>query len=118
MSEARSQDQPTVEATPDVMSHSDAPTTSDQESGNDTPQKPAKKPPGPYTGDGPIPGFYDEPSTSESSSSAAGPSNVLTSPETAAEPLPAEVDAEEKWWDLKMSWSGKIYDIRIGSNDL
>lgn len=36
--------------------------------------------------------------------------------EVSAVPLAEEVD--EEWWDLKMQWGGKVYDIRVGGNDM
>ena len=41
-------------------------------------------------------------------------------PDVVAVPLPT-VDGggkEEKWYKYKMSWSGKVYDIEVGANDL
>ena len=35
-----------------------------------------------------------------------------------AVPLPEEVEEKEEWFNLKMSWSGKIYDLRVGGNDM
>jgi hypothetical protein len=40
-------------------------------------------------------------------------------PEIIAIPLPMVDDGEdERWFKYKMSWSGKIYDIEVGANDL
>lgn len=36
--------------------------------------------------------------------------------EVSTVPLAEEVD--EEWWDLKMQWGGKVYDIRVGGNDM
>ena len=41
-------------------------------------------------------------------------------PDVVAVPLPT-VDGggnQEKWYKYKMSWSGKVYDIEVGANDL
>jgi len=56
------------------------------------------------------------------SEAQAGPSEPehLT-PEVVAIPLPMvdEVEGQdERWFIYKMSWSGKIYDIDVGANDL
>jgi hypothetical protein len=34
-----------------------------------------------------------------------------------AEPLPEE-EAAEEWWDLKMIWCGRTYEMRVGANDM
>jgi hypothetical protein len=41
-------------------------------------------------------------------------------PDVVAIPLPTVDDEgkEEKWYKYKMSWSGKVYDIEVGANDL
>jgi hypothetical protein len=41
-------------------------------------------------------------------------------PDVVAIPLPTVDDEgkEEKWYTYKMSWSGKVYDIEVGANDL
>jgi ubiquitin-like domain-containing CTD phosphatase 1 len=45
--------------------------------------------------------------------------NGNTSPIIQAIPLPLdELEVEEEWWDLKMSWSGKVYDLKVGGNDM
>ncbi|KAK1925545.1 HAD-like domain-containing protein [Papiliotrema laurentii] len=41
-------------------------------------------------------------------------------PITMAVPLPTDeglIETEE-WWELKMSWSGKIYEVKVASNDM
>ena len=42
------------------------------------------------------------------------------SPVVAAVPLPDETvtEKDEEFWDLKMSWSGKVYEMRVGANDM
>lgn len=59
------------------------------------------------------------------SSSSNGNSNKeerdkgLETPVSVAVPLPVEeLEEEEEWWDLKMSWSGKIFDMKVASNDM
>ena len=49
-----------------------------------------------------------------------GKRKELDTPVVMAVPLPTEGmnEEEEEWWDLKMSWSGKIYDIKVASNDM
>ncbi|ODN95211.1 HAD hydrolase, family IIID [Cryptococcus wingfieldii CBS 7118] len=32
-------------------------------------------------------------------------------------PVPLAEESEE-WWDLKMQWGGKVFDIRVGGNDM
>lgn len=39
-------------------------------------------------------------------------------PVAMAIPLPTEIEETEQWWDLKMTWSGKIYEMRVGGNDM
>lgn len=38
------------------------------------------------------------------------------SPKVSTVPLAEETD--EEWWDLKMQWGGKVYDIHVGGNDM
>ncbi|OWZ65226.1 HAD hydrolase, family IIID [Cryptococcus neoformans] len=38
------------------------------------------------------------------------------SPQVSTVPLAEEAD--EEWWDLKMQWGGKVYDIHVGGNDM
>ena len=38
------------------------------------------------------------------------------SPQVSTVPLAEETD--EEWWDLKMQWGGKVYDIHVGGNDM
>ena len=43
------------------------------------------------------------------------------SPILAAIPLPTdeiEIEGKEEWYSLRMSWSGKIYDLKVGANDM
>ena len=43
------------------------------------------------------------------------------SPTLAAIPLPSdniESESDEDWYNLRMSWSGKIYPIKVGANDM
>ncbi len=43
------------------------------------------------------------------------------SPVLAAIPLASdevEVEAKEEWYHLRMSWSGKIYELKVGANDM
>ncbi|ORX40043.1 HAD-like domain-containing protein [Kockovaella imperatae] len=37
-----------------------------------------------------------------------------------AVPLPETLmpETNEEWWDLKMSWSGKLFEIKVASNDM
>lgn len=32
--------------------------------------------------------------------------------------VPVAEEVDEEWWDLKMQWGGKVYDIRVGGNDM
>jgi hypothetical protein len=126
MSDTRSQEQPTVEAIPDIVSHEDAtPTSEGTGNASSQPFREDKEKPGndaPATPE-PVAGTSTAPSSTAQSTSPSPPSpsessDTLSSPELATIPLPVEVDADEKWWDLRMSWSGKTYDIKVGSNDL
>lgn len=62
--------------------------------------------------------------TGESTSTSAGLDDAQVgadgSPLQVAVALPDEVDTEgkEEFWDLKMSWSGKMFEMRVGSNDM
>ncbi|WWD18485.1 HAD hydrolase, family IIID [Kwoniella shandongensis] len=40
------------------------------------------------------------------------------SPTFTAVPLTEELEIKEEWWELKMSWSGKTFDLRVGGNDM
>ncbi|WVQ96670.1 HAD hydrolase, family IIID [Kwoniella sp. CBS 9459] len=44
--------------------------------------------------------------------------NDDASPAVQAVPLAEEIDVSEEWWDLKMTWSGKTFDLRVGGNDM
>jgi ubiquitin-like domain-containing CTD phosphatase 1 len=46
------------------------------------------------------------------------PASGEISPLIEAIPLPDEIEVAEEWWDLKMSWSGKVYDLKVGGNDM
>ncbi|WVQ85088.1 HAD hydrolase, family IIID [Cryptococcus sp. DSM 104549] len=39
-------------------------------------------------------------------------------PIVAAVPLAEEVEVTEEWWDLRMQWSGKTFELKVGGNDL
>jgi len=43
-----------------------------------------------------------------------------TSPVVMAVSLPTDegLDEKEEWWELKMTWSGKVYHMTVGSNDM
>ncbi|WVQ72783.1 HAD hydrolase, family IIID [Cryptococcus sp. DSM 104548] len=45
----------------------------------------------------------------------SGPGQEPDSPMVAPVPLAEE---SEEWWDLKMQWGGKVFDIRVGGNDM
>ncbi|OCF43570.1 HAD hydrolase, family IIID [Kwoniella heveanensis CBS 569] len=40
------------------------------------------------------------------------------SPAVQAVPLAEEVEITEEWWELKMTWSGKTFDMKVGGNDM
>lgn len=43
------------------------------------------------------------------------------SPVLSAIPLPSdevEAEANEEWFHLRMSWSGKLYELKVGANDM
>lgn len=55
----------------------------------------------------------------------AGPSRVPVSngdgektPVVTAVPLPEEVSIKEEFYDLRMGWSAKVYEMRVGGNDM
>ncbi|WWC62544.1 HAD hydrolase, family IIID [Kwoniella dejecticola CBS 10117] len=35
-----------------------------------------------------------------------------------AVPLAEELEQQEEWWELKMTWSGKAFDLKVGGNDM
>jgi hypothetical protein len=125
MSDTRSQEQPTVEAIPDIVSHEDATRTSEgtgnvpsqPHEDNKRPGNDASATPESVAGTSTASSSTAQP-TSPSPPSPSESSDTLSSPELTTIPLPVEVDADEKWWNLKMSWSSKTYDIKVGSNDL
>jgi ubiquitin-like domain-containing CTD phosphatase 1 len=43
-----------------------------------------------------------------------------TSPVVMAVPLPTDEGLYEKeeWWELRMTWSGKVYNMTVGGNDM
>ena len=43
-----------------------------------------------------------------------------TSPVVMAVSLPTVegLDEKEEWWELRLTWSGKVYDMTVGSNDM
>jgi hypothetical protein len=103
-----------VEAIPDIVSHTDTNKADDLTSNNDTrvvvvdgvessaemDQDPA-----------------DDISRDQAGSSSK-PEHIT--PEVVAIPLPMVDDGgqDERWFKYKMSWSGKVYDIEVGANDL
>ena len=42
------------------------------------------------------------------------------SPIVTAVPLPSDdgPEAPEEWWNLRMSWGGKVYEMRVGGSDM
>lgn len=42
----------------------------------------------------------------------------LEPPEVNAIPLAEIIEMKEDFYDLKMSWSGKVYEIKVGGNDM
>ena len=55
----------------------------------------------------------------------AGPSRPPVSdrdgektPVVTAVPLPEEVSVKEEFYDLRMGWSGKVYEMRVGGSDM
>lgn len=43
---------------------------------------------------------------------------VEKTPVFEAIPLPEEVSVKEEFYELRMGWSGKIYELRVGGNDM
>lgn len=104
-----------VEATPDIVSHTDTNKTDDQTLNVETGVVDATGSVDPSTQmehDCPV---HDHPDQAGSSSN----SEHIT-PEVVAIPLPIVDDGgqDERWFKYKMSWSGKVYDIEVGANDL
>ncbi|WVW84647.1 HAD hydrolase, family IIID [Kwoniella bestiolae CBS 10118] len=75
----------------------------------------------------------DESGPQASSSSLASPSNGLDKGEddvndeeddqdnsrtVEAVPLVEELEKTEEWWELKMTWSGKVFELKVGGNDM
>ncbi|ORY28457.1 HAD-like domain-containing protein [Naematelia encephala] len=100
---------PTVVALPDVAS-----SPSD-------PKKPRLTPPTTSTNLPVSSSDNAEASSSQSteiSPEQGGGGSVMT-PVVVAEPLPDdEVEVTEEWWDLRMTWGGKVWEIRVGGNDM
>lgn len=49
------------------------------------------------------------------------PKNGDISPIMAAIPLPSDdvgVEGKEEWYNLRMTWSGKLYELKVGANDM
>ena len=60
----------------------------------------------------------DEPATPSSSNGYTG-EDGNTSPIVMAVPLPCDdVGENEEWWHLKMSWSGKVFEMKVGGSDM
>ncbi|WWC88693.1 HAD hydrolase, family IIID [Kwoniella dendrophila CBS 6074] len=41
-----------------------------------------------------------------------------TSNTVQAVPLSEELEKQEEWWELKMTWSGKVFELKVGGNDM
>ncbi|WVR06359.1 HAD hydrolase, family IIID [Kwoniella sp. DSM 27419] len=39
-------------------------------------------------------------------------------PAVQAVPLAEELEVKEEWWELKMTWSGKTFELRVAGNDM
>ncbi|KAK8858593.1 HAD hydrolase, family IIID [Kwoniella newhampshirensis] len=39
-------------------------------------------------------------------------------PTFSAVPLDEELEVKEEWWELKMQWSGKTFELKVGGNDM
>jgi hypothetical protein len=103
-----------VEAIPDIVSHTDTNKTDDLALNNDT---------GVVVVDGVGPSAemdqdLPEDISPDQAGSSSNPEHVT--PEVVAIPLPVVDDGgqDERWFKYKMSWSGKVYDIQVGANDL
>jgi len=103
-----------VEAIPDIVSHTDTNKTDDPTSNDDT--RVAV-----LDGVGPS-ADMDQGLAEDISPEEAGSSSKADhiTPEVVAIPLPMVDDGgqDERWFKYKMSWSGKLYDIEVGANDL
>jgi hypothetical protein len=56
-------------------------------------------------------------SAAEGEATLEGQSSDGVSPVVVASPLPEQVE-NEQFWDLRMSWSGKVYEMKVGANDM
>jgi hypothetical protein len=56
-------------------------------------------------------------SAAEGEATLEGQSSDGVSPVIVASPLPEQVE-NEQFWDLRMSWSGKVYEMKVGANDM
>jgi hypothetical protein len=103
-----------VEAIPDIVSHTDTNKTDDLTSNDDTGVE--------VIGRVEPSAQMDEDPSEDNSGNQAGSSSKPehVTPEVVAIPLPVVDDGgqDERWFKYKMSWSGKIYDIEVGANDL
>jgi hypothetical protein len=103
-----------VEAIPDIVSHTDTNKTDDLTSNNDTGVKAIGRVE-PSAG---MDQDHLEDISPDQAGSSSKPEHVT--PEVVAIPLPVVDDGgqDERWFKYKMSWSGKVYDIEVGANDL
>ncbi|WVN85072.1 HAD hydrolase, family IIID [Cryptococcus depauperatus CBS 7841] len=60
--------------------------------------------------------MQDEPIDNDCDAVGQGTEDNSTSPIISTVPLVEEI--EEEWWDLKMQWGGKVYDVRVEGNDM
>jgi hypothetical protein len=103
-----------VEAIPDIVSHTDTNKTDDLTSNNDTRVEAI----GRVDSSAGMDQDHPEDISPEEAGSSSKPEHVT--PEVVAIPLPVVDDGgqDERWFKYKMSWSGKVYDIEVGANDL
>jgi hypothetical protein len=105
-----------VEAIPDIVSHTDTNKTDDLTITDDTETKIVGSVEASAEMDLDPP--EDSPRDQAQAGSSSNPEHVT--PEVVAIPLPMVDDGgqDERWFKYKMSWSGKVYDIEVGANDL
>jgi len=103
-----------VEAIPDIVSHTDTNNNDTLTSNDDTGVEAIARvePSAQMDVDSP------EDVSRDQAGSSSNPEHVT--PEVVAIPLPMVDDGgqDERWFKYKMSWSGKVYDIEVGANDL
>lgn len=103
-----------MEAIPDIVSHTDPKQTDDLTQKDDIGMEAIDS----VISSAPTDQGPSKETASDHAGSTSKPEHVT--PEVVAIPLPMVDDEgkDERWFKYKMSWSGKVYDIEVGANDL